>query len=170
MPPVQSLRSRARSIVVCVLAFQHNPSDDLRRCCPLLERRNPITVLQEQRSPIVCRGWCRCGMAAWLTTPFVPLGTPAGMAHDFGHAPAVAWRCSAAAPEWSVVFDRDDFDKNGPAPLGWDLKRLDARCAKPGSEQSSARPLGKAYRPCLPHVDADACIGELEHHSVRQPC
>ena len=164
-------------------------------------RRNPITVLQEQEADRL----------PWLVPvrhsrmahdPFAFYrGTPAVMAHDLGTGPSsrlevqLCGDCHLAnfgfyaSPEWSLVFDLNDFDETVRGPFEWDLKRLVASAVLAGrslalsndQQGQVTRRTARAYRKAMQSLasqslhqvwaqrfDVDAYIGELEHPPLQQ--
>ena len=119
------------------------------------DRRDPITVLQQQESDRL--PWLvpvRHSRMAQDAFAFYR-GTPAVMAHDLGNAPntgLVVQLCGDchlgnfgfyASPEWHLLFDINDFDETVRGPFEWDLKRLvasavlAARALQLGGEQQA---------------------------------
>jgi len=174
---------------------------DLSSWAPPLDRRNPITVLQEQEADRL--PWLvpvRHSRMAHDAFAFYR-GTPAVMAHDLGNAPSSGLEVQLcgdchlanfgfyASPEWSLVFDLNDFDETVRGPFEWDLKRMVASAVLAGrnlalsSDQQGrvARRTARAYRKAMQtlatqslhqvwaqRIDVDAYINELEHPPLRQ--
>ena len=174
---------------------------DLSRWAPAADRRNPIAVLQEQEADRL--PWLvpvRHSRMAHDAFAFYR-GTPAVMAHDLGNAPSSGLEVQLcgdchlanfgfyASPEWSLVFDLNDFDETVRGPFEWDLKRLVASAVLAGrslaltSDQQGrvARRTARAYRKAMQtlatqslhqvwaqRIDVDAYINELEHPPLRQ--
>ncbi|MEB3105411.1 MAG: DUF2252 family protein, partial [Cyanobacteriota bacterium] len=108
----------------------------LSHWAPAPNRANPIAVLQEQEADRL--PWLvpvRHSRMAHDAFAFYR-GTPAVMAHDLGQAPSSGLEVQLcgdchlanfgfyASPEWSLVFDLNDFDETVRGPFEWDLKRL----------------------------------------------
>ena len=114
-----------------------NPGwEDLALWQPLIDRLDPITLIEEQNSTRL----------PWLIperhrrmaeSPFAWFrGTAAQMAADLAPLPRSAHRVQLcgdahllnfgfyASPERSLVFDINDFDETAPGPFEWDVKRL----------------------------------------------
>ena len=102
---------------------------DLSRWAPAADRRNPIAVLQEQEADRL--PWLvpvRHSRMAHDAFAFYR-GTPAVMAHDLGNAPSSGLEVQLcgdchlanfgfyASPEWSLVFDLNDFDETVRGPF-----------------------------------------------------
>jgi len=174
---------------------------DLSRWAPAADRRNPIAVLQEQEADRL--PWLvpvRHSRMAHDAFAFYR-GTPAVMAHDLGNAPSSGLEVQLcgdchlanfgfyASPEWSLVFDLNDFDETVRGPFEWDLKRLVASAVLAGrslaltNDQQGrvARRTARAYRKAIQtlatqslhqvwaqRIDVDAYINELEHPPLRQ--
>ena len=174
---------------------------DLSLWEPAANRRNPIEVLKEQEADRL--PWLvpvRHSRMAQNAFAFYR-GTPAVMAHDLGNAPSSGLEVQLcgdchlanfgfyASPEWSLVFDLNDFDETIRGPLEWDLKRLAASAVLAGrsldlnSEQQGrvARRTVRAYRKAMQSLatqslhqvwsqrfDVDAYIDELEHAPLRE--
>lgn len=175
--------------------------EDLSCWAPAANRRDPITVLQEQEADRL--PWLvpvRHSRMAQNAFAFYR-GTPAVMAHDLGTAPSSGLEVQLcgdchlanfgfyASPEWSLVFDLNDFDETIRGPFEWDLKRLVASAVLAGrslalnSEQQGrvARRTARAYRKAIlklatqslhqvwaQRFDVDTYIDELEHPPLRQ--
>jgi uncharacterized protein (DUF2252 family) len=173
----------------------------LSHWAPAPNRANPIAVLQEQEADRL--PWLvpvRHSRMAHDAFAFYR-GTPAVMAHDLGQAPSSGLEVQLcgdchlanfgfyASPEWSLVFDLNDFDETVRGPFEWDLKRLVASgvlagrsLALNGEQQARvARRIGRAYRKAMQKLasqslqqvwaqrfDVDAYINELEHPPLRQ--
>lgn len=173
----------------------------LSRWAPAADRRNPIAVLQQQEADRL--PWLvpvRHSRMAQDAFAFYR-GTPAVMAHDLGSAPSSGLEVQLcgdchlanfgfyASPEWSLVFDLNDFDETVRGPFEWDLKRLVASAVLAGrslalnSDQQGrvARRTARAYRKAIQtlatqslqqvwaqRIDVDAYINELEHPPLRQ--
>ena len=174
---------------------------DLSRWAPAADRRNPIAVLQEQETDRL--PWLvpvRHSRMAHDAFAFYR-GTPAVMAHDLGNAASSGLEVQLcgdchlanfgfyASPEWSLVFDLNDFDETVRGPFEWDLKRLVASAVLAGrnlaltSEQQGrvARRTARSYRKAMQtlatqslhqvwaqRIDVDAYINGLEHPPLRQ--
>jgi len=133
------------------------------------DRRDPITVLQQQESDRL--PWLvpvRHSRMAQDAFAFYR-GTPAVMAHDLGNAPNTGLEVQLcgdchlgnfgfyASPEWHLLFDINDFDETVRGPFEWDLKRLvasavlAARALQLGGEQQAraARRTARAYRKAM---------------------
>lgn len=175
--------------------------EDLSRWAPPADRRDPITVLQQQESdrlpwliPVRHSRMARDVFAFYR-------GTPAVMAHDLGNNPSSGLEVQLcgdchlanfgfyASPEWSLVFDLNDFDETVRGPFEWDLQRLVASAVVAGrtltltSDQQArmARRIARAYRKAMQTLasqslhqvwsqrfDVDAYINELDHPPLRQ--
>lgn len=165
------------------------------------ERRNPIAVLQDQEADRL--PWLvpvRHSRMAQDVFAFYR-GTPAVMAQDLGHAPSSGLEVQLcgdchlgnfgfyASPEWSLVFDLNDFDETIRGPFEWDLKRLVTSAVLAGrslslsTEQQGrvARRIARSYRKAIQKLasqslhqvwsqrfDVDAYIQELEESPFRQ--
>ena len=174
---------------------------DLGHWAPTADRRNPIAVLQQQEADRL--PWLvpvRNSRMAQDAFAFYR-GTPAVMAHDLGTAPSSDLEVQLcgdahlmnfgfyASPEWSLVFDLNDFDETIRGPFEWDLKRLvasavlAARSLALNSDQQCrvARRTARAYRKAMQtfatqslhqvwaqRFDVDAYIEELEHAPLEQ--
>lgn len=174
---------------------------DLSHWEPAAHRRDPIAVLKQQEADRL--PWLvpvRHSRMAQNAFAFYR-GTPAVMAHDLGTAASSGLEVQLcgdchlanfgfyASPEWSLVFDLNDFDETIRGPFEWDLKRLAASAvlaarsvALEAHQQSRvARRTVRAYRKAMQSLasqslhqvwsqrfDVDAYIRELEHPPLRQ--
>ena len=175
--------------------------EDLSRWEPPADRRDPVKVLQEQESDRL--PWLVPVRHSRMASDVFAFyrGTPAVMAHDLGNAPSSGLEVQLcgdchlanfgfyASPEWSLVFDLNDFDETVRGPFEWDLKRLVASGVLAGrslalngeTQARVARRIGRAYRKTMQTLasqslqqvwaqrfDVEAYINELEHPPLRQ--
>lgn len=174
---------------------------DLSRWTPAVDRLNPISVLEQQESDRL--PWLvpvRHSRMSYDAFAFYR-GTPAVMAHDLGQAPSSGLEVQLcgdchlanfgfyASPEWSLVFDLNDFDETVRGPFEWDLKRLVASAVlaarslalDSGQQARLARRTARAYRKAMQSLatqslhqvwtqrfDVDAYIDGVEHLPLRQ--
>ena len=110
--------------------------EDLSLWQPLLDRRDPISRIEEQNSTrlpwlIAERhrrmaespfAWFR-GTAAQMAADLAPLPRSPHWVQLCGDAHLLNFGFYAS-PERSLVFDINDFDETAPGPFEWDVKRL----------------------------------------------